>query len=207
MKTFHTQEEFLKEFPIIDGVINCKLQSLTLLFNLDVQASIVNAGHINARDINARDIKARDINARDIKAWHINARDIEARDIKARDIKARDIKAWNIEARDIKARDIKAWNIEACDIKARDISFYAVCFAYNNIKCKSIEGRRDNSKYFSFDGKIIINGVTQENKEAKEEMKVSENEIKIMDHVTLKKIEKILGYDVVNVNVVKQNLI
>jgi len=38
-------------------------------------------------------------------------------------------------------------------------------------------------------------------------MKVSKNEIKITDHITLKKIENILGYDVVNVNVVKQNLI
>jgi len=139
MKTFHTQKEFLKEFPIIDGVINCKSQNLNLLFNLNVQASIVYAW---------------DIEARDIEAW-----DIKARNIKARNINARNIEAWDIEAWDIEALE----NIEAWDIEAWDISFYAVCFAYNNIECKSIGGRRKNSRYFSLDGKIIINGVTQEN--------------------------------------------
>ena len=71
------------------------------------------------------------------------------------------ITAWNITAWDINAEDITAMDINAMDITAGDINFYAVCFAYNNIKCKSIKGTRENSKYFALDGKIIVNGVKE----------------------------------------------
>jgi len=110
-------------------------------------------------DINAWNIKADNINAGDIDALDINAEDINARDIKAGDIKAGDINAWDINAWDINAWDINAWDINAEDINARDIkagdiSYYAVCFAYNNISCKTIKGTRKNSKHFCLDGKI-----------------------------------------------------
>ena len=84
-----------------------------------------------------------------IKAWNINACNINAGDIKASNIKAFDINAGDIKASNIKAFDINAWNITA-----KDISYWAVCFAYNSIKCKSIEGRRHNSKHFVLDGKL-----------------------------------------------------
>ena len=80
----------------------------------------------------------------DINAWNINAVDI-----KAGNIKVEDINAWNINA-----GDINAWDIKAVDIDALDISYYTVCFAYNNIKCNTIKGRRKNSKHFCLDGKI-----------------------------------------------------
>jgi len=76
------------------------------------------------------------INALDIKAQYINACDIKALDIKAHNIKARDINAY--------------------DIKARDITYHAVCFAYRNIECSSIKGRRVNAKHFVLDGEIKI---------------------------------------------------
>ena len=60
------------------------------------------------------------------------------------------INAQNINAKHIKVRDIKAY-----DIKAGDISYYSVCFAYNSITCKSIQGRRHNHKHFVLDGDII----------------------------------------------------
>ena len=81
------------------------------------------------------------IDAHDIIAWSINTHDIYANDIKADEIIAN-----NIHTHDIKA----------IDIKADDISYYAVCFAYNNIKCKSIEGRRKNAKHFVLDGKLVV---------------------------------------------------
>ena len=71
--------------------------------------------------------------------------------ISAIDITARDINAWNIKARNIDAFDIKAMKIDA-----RNIFYYAVCYAYINIKCKSIKGRRKNSKHFCLDGKIVF---------------------------------------------------
>ena len=95
--------------------------------------------------------------------WNINARDIDAWDIKARNINARDIKAlninaWDIKARDIDARDIKALNINAWDIDAENISFWAVCFAYRNIQCTSIKGKRENSRHFVLDGELVVRG-------------------------------------------------
>jgi len=79
-------------------------------------------------------------------------------------INAEDIKAWDIKAWDIKAKDIDAWNINTWNINARDISCYAVCFAYNNIECNSIKGRRQNAKHFCLDGKITAKKEVQKPK-------------------------------------------
>ena len=81
-----------------------------------------------------------DINA-NIDAWEINAYDIDA---------------YNISACTIDAYNINADNINAININANDINYYAVCFAYNNIKCKSIKGRRKNHKHFVLDGVLKV---------------------------------------------------
>ena len=127
-------------------------------FNLNVGSNI-NANDINAKDIKAEDITARDINVFSIGANNINARDIKTvSDIEANDINARDIKTLlNIEANDINARDIKALNIEAdSNINARNIDYFAICCAYQNIKCNSMKGRRKNAKHFVLDGKLEV---------------------------------------------------
>ena len=94
----------------------------------------------------------------DISAFHLSveasievAGNIKAWDINAGDIKAVDIKVGNINAWDITARDIKAGNI-----KAKKVEYYAVAFAYQNIKVKSIKGRRENAKHFVLDGKLEV---------------------------------------------------
>ena len=103
-------------------------------------------------DLNVEaNIDAYDIEALDINAWNINACNINANNIKARNINAIDIDACNIEA-----RNISACNIEAGNISANNISYHAVCFAYDSIKCKSIKGRRKNSKHFVLDGKLEV---------------------------------------------------
>ena len=81
---------------------------------------------------------------------------IDAKNIDAYNIDALNIDACNIDASDIKAMNIEAWDINAWNIEAQDISYYAVCFAYNNIKCKSIKGRRNNAKHFVLDGKLEV---------------------------------------------------
>jgi hypothetical protein len=85
--------------------------------------------------------------------WNINALDINAGDINARNINA-----WDINAGDINAWDINALDIKAGDINAKNINYYAICYAYKNIKCKSIKGRRNNCKHFCLDGEIKIIG-------------------------------------------------
>ena len=97
-------------------------------FDLDVEANI-DAGCIDALNINAVNIKAWDVYTRNLDAY---------------DIAAWCIYSWNIYA----------CNIEAYSIKARNISYFAVCFAYDNIKCKSIKGRRENAKHFVLDGNL-----------------------------------------------------
>ena len=81
---------------------------------------------------------------------------IDARNINALDIDAGDIDARNINALDINALDINALNINAWNINAKEIIFWAVCVAYNNIKCTSIKGSRKNAKYFCLDGEVTI---------------------------------------------------
>ena len=66
------------------------------------------------------------------------------------------IRAFDINAQNIIAKNIIGWNIKAINIIAHDISYYAVCYAYENIKCKSIKGMRHNTKHFVLDGKLEI---------------------------------------------------
>ena len=108
-------------------------------------------------DLNVEaDIIACDISAWNIRVCDISACNISVYDINACDIIANDIKADNINARNIGADDINAWNISACNISADNINYYAVCFAYNNIFCKSINGRRENAKHFVLDGILEV---------------------------------------------------
>ena len=65
--------------------------------------------------------------------------------IEACNINAFNINAYDIEAYDIKADNIKADNIEADNITAHNIEYYALCIAYESLKCKLISGRRENS--------------------------------------------------------------
>ena len=107
-------------------------------------------------DLNVEaNIKALDIDACDIDAMNINSMNIDACDIKAYDIYARNINACNIDAMNINSMNIDACDIKAYDIKANDISYYAICVAYKDIRCKSIKGIRENAKHF------VLNGVLE----------------------------------------------
>lgn len=134
-------------------------------FDLNIQENI-NAWNIEANDINAKDIFGYDIEVHDIKGHDIKGHDIHANKIIANDIYARNIDSLNIKSRYINAVDIDggdivtgnidAGNIYAENIKAKHINYYAIFCAYENIKCKSIKGRRHNSKHFVLDGKLEV---------------------------------------------------
>jgi rubrerythrin len=150
MKIYKTQKEFEKE--IKDGVFFSD-ESIDLTeFDLNVNADIEVKGSIIAKNITAKNIHADDISAWDINMNNIVARNIMAWNINASgNIEVIDIKAENISANDISAIDIKAKNINA-----RDVTYYAVAFAYNSIKVRSIRGMRKNAKHFVLDGKLEI---------------------------------------------------
>ena len=97
-------------------------------------------GNLNCEDLNCRDLDCRDLNC-----WNLDCRDLNC---------------WNLNCRDLDCLDLSC-----CDLKARNISYYAVCFAYKNIECETIKGRRENCKHFVLDGKIIINGKEQKQEE------------------------------------------
>ena len=124
-------------------------------FDLNVEANIY-ANNIEARRIICSNINAWNIDCLNINADNINANNIKTIDVHASNINAGNIVAYNIKAGDIITGDISAYNIEAGDISANNISYHAVCFAYDSIKCKSIKGRRKNSKHFVLDGKLEV---------------------------------------------------
>ena len=71
----------------------------------------------------------------------------------------------NLNCLDLDCGDLDCRDLNCLDLKARNINYYAVCFAYNNIECETIKGRRENCKHFVLDGKIIINGKEQKQEE------------------------------------------
>jgi len=158
------EDKIFEESIEVQGNIRCEdgRHHLTVKGDIDawnIAADDIDARNIAADDIDARNIYAWDIAATNIDAWDIDARDIDARDIDARSIDARSIDARSIDADDIDARDIDATNIDARsidadDIDANDISFYAYCISYQSLKCRSIEGLRENSLYQCLDQEI-----------------------------------------------------
>ena len=181
MKVFEKREEIEKYYNEKTNTFcfeeNGKRIDIYLEFDLcdysNIKAGNIKAKNIIADDIDAGNIDAMDIKADDIKAKNIHAWDIHAINIKAENINVRDLNAWDINAEDINANYIDAMDINADDIKAKnikawDVNFYAVCFAYKNIRCKKITGRRNNSKYFVLDGKIEITEESKKNKKDEE---------------------------------------
>lgn len=143
---------------------------ICLFCDINIKSNI-DAGNIKARNIVAQNIHALDIRAKNIKARNIIAYNIKSDDIDAKDISlfediiahfiyalnidvAGNITAWHIGAKNINAYDINV----RCNIDADNISYYAVCVAYDGIRCNSINGKRENSKHFVLDGELIIKG-------------------------------------------------
>ena len=99
-------------------------------------------------DIKACNIIVHNLSANNVCAWGIKASNITANDISmSGDITAIDI----IATGDISAEDIKTWNISAKNIK-----YYGVCYAYQNINCKSIKGESKHAKHFVLDGELVV---------------------------------------------------
>ena len=139
-KEFNSLEEIKKYYDKETNTYIFKedddlIDSVIFNFNLKVSANIV---------------------AGDIYALNIYANDIVACNINTRDIRTNNICACDINTRDIRANDIYAWDIMANDINAKDISYFAVCYAYQNIICKSIKGRAPTTNHFVLYGKLEV---------------------------------------------------
>ena len=71
-----------------------------------------------------------------------------------------DLNCLNLNCLDLNCLNLNCDDLICWDLNCRDnVSYYAICFAYKNIKCKSIKGRRSNCKEpFVLDGTIEITG-------------------------------------------------
>lgn len=96
------------------------------------------------------------IKCKNIYCRNIKCRDIITNNIISFDIKAHNIYANTISACDIIANDIDAIEINGWDINAKNIIYYRECFAFKNIKCKSIEGNTQYAKHHVYNGTIEI---------------------------------------------------
>jgi hypothetical protein len=67
-----------------------------------------------------------------------------------------DLNCLDLNCENLNCLDLNCGNLNCLDLNCGNCSYYAVAFAYYNIKCKSIKGRRENSKHFVLDGKIEI---------------------------------------------------
>ena len=103
-------------------------------------------------NIHAVNIDARIIKANNIVAKESIAGDMDVADITAEKTYVGDIRCGNAVIKDLFLAD----NICASDIDAKEISYHAFCFAYNDIRCQTIEGRLCNSKHFTLHGIIDI---------------------------------------------------
>lgn len=66
------------------------------------------------------------------------------------------LNCWNLNCWDLDCWNLNCWDLNCWDLNCLNCSYCAVAFAYNNIKCRSIKGRRKNAKHFVLDGKIEI---------------------------------------------------
>ena len=69
-----------------------------------------------------------------------------------------DLDCGNLNCEDLNCGDLHCGDLNCGDLNCRDLSYYAIAVAYYKFKCKSVVGRRINSKHFCLDSEVIITG-------------------------------------------------
>lgn len=160
---FNNKEQIEKYYNKNVGAYNFvkdeNLLNVKFNFNLDVKLRNINASYIKAniifaRNINANTIKTHAIVANDIEVNNITADIVDVANINAHTINAHTVDAFDINTHYLFADAIEANNITADIIDAYDINYYAYCIAYSGLKCKNIEGKRENSIHKCLDKDI-----------------------------------------------------
>jgi len=88
-----------------------------------------------------------------IICWNLDCMNLNCGNLNCGDLNCGNLNCWNLDCRDL----------NCMDLHCRNLSYYAVAFAYESFKCKSIEGRRNNSKHFCLDSEVKITGEENEN--------------------------------------------
>jgi len=96
--------------------------------------------------------------------------DLNCYDLDCRNLNCLNLNCLNLNCLNLNCSNLDCWNLDCLDLNCLDLNFWAVAFAYKNIKAKSIKSYRDNSRCFVLGGSIILNGkdIGKEYKEKKQ---------------------------------------
>jgi len=131
-------------------------------------------GDLTCWDLTCRNLDCWDIDCLNITCWDIKCENLNCGDIKCGDLTCGDLKCWNLTCRDLTCRDINCLNLTCLNLKCRDLSYFALCFAYQSIKCTSYKARREvHQKPICLDGELTI--VKKEDDATKEAIKLLES--------------------------------
>jgi hypothetical protein len=88
----------------------------------------------------------------------IICRNLNCRNLNCWDFNCRNLNCWNLNCMDLNCKDLDCRDLNCENLNCRNLSYYAVAFAYESFKCKSVKGRRNNSKHFCLDSEVKIKG-------------------------------------------------
>ena len=88
----------------------------------------------------------------------IICRDLYCWDLDCGNLNCGDLDCGNLNCEDLKCMDLHCGDLNCGDLECMDLSYYAIAVAYYKFKCKSVVGRRINSKHFCLDSEVIITG-------------------------------------------------
>lgn len=91
-----------------------------------------------------------------IKAKNIKALNIQAFVIYSCNLTVKKIHATSVNADRVIATDINVHSIIAQDIVAEKIEYFAICFALDDIVCKTVIGSIESSKCCCLFGEVIL---------------------------------------------------
>jgi len=149
MKIYKTQAEV--ESDIKDGLLKVN-DDVTFDCDINIKA------HIICKDLDCRDLNCGNLNCGNLNCGNLNCRNLNCGDLNCGNLNCRNLNCGNLNCMDLNCMDLNCWNLNCGDLNCMDLSYYAIAVAYYKFKCKSVVGRRNNSKHFCLDSKIVITG-------------------------------------------------
>jgi hypothetical protein len=135
--------------------------------NLKVEGNIIcEGGTFNLEvfgDLKCWNLKCWDLKCWNLKCWNLNCGNLDCGDLNCGNLDCKNLDCWdlnclNLDYWDLNCGNLKCWNLDCWDLNCLNLNFSAVAFSYKSFKCKSVIGRRTNSKYFCLDREVEITG-------------------------------------------------
>ena len=129
MKIYKTQQEL--EADIKDGLLKVD-DDVKIECNININASII--------------------------CWNLDCGYLYCQNLDCWDLDCMDLDCGDLNCGDLNCMDLNCGDLNCKDLNCGDLSYYAIAVAYYKFKCKSVVGRRNNSKHFCLDSEVIITG-------------------------------------------------